>query len=123
MAATLNYTVNLQRIDADNAIRNQVVFSASLSLPASIIGDDTLSIINNELDKDVGLLAAVMDFFYIESDKEIVVKFGATNGTPFTIRAGGSMTIDAKNLTALYISNTSGATATVRVIQALRQTL
>lgn len=121
MADSLNYTVNIQRTDSDNAIRNQADASASISLPDNYVGDTTVPVVNNELDKPVALLNSVMDFFYISADKAVTVKFNSTTGTPFTLRAGGVMVVDGINLTALYLSNTSGSTAVVRIIQALRQ--
>ncbi len=121
MADSLNYTVNIQRTDANNAIRNQADASASLSLPDNYVGDTTVPVANNEVDKPVALLHAFMDFFYITADKAITVKFGSVTGTPFTLRSGGVMVVDGSNITALYLSNTSGSTAVVRIIQALRQ--
>jgi hypothetical protein len=121
MADSLNYTLNIQRVDTNNAIRNQADTSVSISLPDNFIGDETRALSNGQLDQPVTFLNSVMDIIYIQTDMEITVKFNAISGTPFLLRAGGSMLVDGKNLTALYLSNTSGSTAVVRVIQALRQ--
>lgn len=122
-AISLNYAVNIQRVDADNAIRNQLDATASITLPNDIIGDTTLALINNELDHPVCLVNPTMDIVFVQADTEITVKFNTVTDTPFVLRAGGCMLVDAKNMTGIYLSNTSGSTATVRVLQALRQSL
>ena len=57
----------------------------------------------------------------ILTNQEVVVKFNDVLGTPFTLRANGCLLIDGKNITAVYVSNSSGTQAVVRFQQAVRQ--
>jgi len=121
MALSLNYTINLQRVDPDNAIRNQADREASISIPDNILGDDTLTLPDGQLDKQMNKLGPVIDFVLLLTDQEITVKFNTVLGTPFIIRKCGSLLVDGKNIDQVFISNTSGSPATVRYIQAVRQ--
>lgn len=120
---TLNYVVNIQRVDASNAIRNQLDTTASISLPNNIIGDTTLALVDNQLDYHVCLIQPAMDLVFVQTDTEITVKYNTTTDTPFVLRPGGCMLVDALNLSGIYLSNTSGSIATVRILQARRQSI
>lgn len=119
----LNYVVNIQRVDESNAIRNQLDVAATVTLPNNIIGDTTIALVDNQLDYHVCLIDPIMDLVFVQTDGEITVKYNTVTDTPFVLRSGGCMLVDGKNLTGIYLSNTTGSTATVRILQARRQSL
>lgn len=120
MSISLNYVVNMQRVDADNTIRNQMDASASLVLPNNILGDDTIALANGAVNTPVTLLNTVVDFLFIQSDKDITIRLIANDAPALTTKA---FFLDGKNITAVFLSNASGSTATVRIVQALTQAL
>lgn len=121
MSLSVNYTLTLQRVDPDNGIRNQFDGAAEVAIPDNIFGDNTYCFKDGDVDKQVQLIADIVDMVAILTDQEITVKFNDILGTPFTLRAGGSMLIDGKNLIGIFVSNSSGNEAHPRIIQAVRQ--
>ena len=121
MPLSVSYALTLQRVDPDNGIRNQFDGDAVVNIPDNIFGDNTYCFKDGDVDKVVQLISDIVDMVAILTDQEIVVKFNDVLGTPFTIRAGGTMFIDGKNITAIFVSNSSGNEAHPRIIQAIRQ--
>jgi len=50
----------------------------------------------------------------LQTDQQLSVAFNGVTATPITLTAGGIMLLDGASLTALSISNASGATANLR---------
>lgn len=121
MPLSVNYVLTLQRVDSDNGIRNTFDPEASITIPDNLFGDSTYCFVDGTVDKPVGLITDILDLVAISTDQEITVKFNDILGTPFTLRAGGALLIDGKNITAIFISNSSGYEAHPRIIQAIRQ--
>jgi hypothetical protein len=123
MPLSVRYSLTVQRVDPDNGIRNQLDGTADIPVPDNIFGDNTYAIPDGTVDMPISLIYSTVDIVSILTSQEIVVKFNDILGTTFTLRPGGSMLIDGKNITAIYISNASGNQAVVRVLQAVRQDL
>ncbi len=121
MPLSVSYSLTLQRVDPDNGIRNQLDGEASVTIPDNIFGDNTYCFKDGDVDKEVQLISDIIDIVAILTDQEITVKFNDVLGTPFTLRAGGSLLIDGKNITGIFVSNSSGNEAHPRIIQAIRQ--
>lgn len=121
MSLSLAYNLTLQRVDPDNGIRNQLDGDASIAIPDNLFGDSTYAFADGDVDKSIALIDGIIDVLAILTDQEIVVKLNDVLGTPITMRAGGTLLIDGKNITGVFISNSSGNTAHPRVIQAVRQ--
>lgn len=121
MPLSVRYSLTVQRVDPDNGIRNQLDGAADIAVPDNIFGDNTYCVADGAVDKPLELIFSTVDLVAILTSQEVVVKFNDVLGTPFTLRAGGCMLIDGKNITAVYVSNASGNDAVVRFQQAVRQ--
>jgi hypothetical protein len=122
MAQTLNYELKLQQLDEDQNIIGQAEVDASISIPNDISGDDKYQIAAGAIDQSLPLNSSYVDFVLLTSGSEYTVKFNQTTGTPFTPRQDGSILLDVKNITAVYISNPGLNPIRVRMITAVRQT-
>ena len=120
MVSCLNYNLKLQRVDSNNVITNQADLSQSVNLPNNVVGDQNYLIAAGAVDVPLNIESPNADIVALFPAVEITVKLNAVTGTPMTIRSGGVLFIDGKNITAIYVSNSGSSAANLRFIQAER---
>lgn len=121
MSLTVNYSIHLERVDADSGIRSIQDITGTDGPPESQFGDNTLMVADGDVDKVMYLVAPTVDVLSIQSDTPITIKLNSTATTP--IPGVTVFYLNATNITALYFSNSSGKPATVRFINYTKQTI
>lgn len=119
MAAKLAYTLKIQATDDDNLVTTQAEVDADLVLDMDVAGDNTYKVLAGAVDMPLFVMDDNVDVVCLIPARELTVKFQDVLGTPFTLRKGGAMLIDAKDITKVFVSN-SGAETKIRFIQGSR---
>lgn len=70
-----------------------------------------------EVDYEVNLVKSSLEFIYIFTDTEVVVKINAISGEARTINAGGVYIFSSQNVDTLYITNSTDKNAKVTVVE------
>lgn len=118
--AKLAYTLKIQGTDENNLVGTQAEVDAEISLDMDVNGDENYKVPAGAVDLPLHVLDGNVDVVVLIPKIEMTVKFNSVSGTPFTIRAKGAMLVDAKDITAIFVSN-AGAVSNIRLIQGSRQ--
>ena len=119
----ISYSLTVQEVDSDLNILSTTVIDPSISLASSITSNSKFNVPTGTIDKEVPLTdlfgepEPTIDFLLIRASGAITFKLESTSAAPLSIRSGGVVLLDSANITALYISNASGAAVVVQVIQ------
>lgn len=127
VAQRMAYVMRLQRVTDDDVILSEDEIEQSITIPDDISGAETYQIKPNTVDQPIPNLANFQDVVMVRlsptSPKGCVVKFNTATDTPFTIRPGGMVFVDAENILQILVSNPDPkASAFFRITRGVRQT-
>jgi hypothetical protein len=121
------YVLRLQRVTNEDVILSEDEIEQSITIPDDISAAETYQIKANTVDQAIPNIANFQDLVMVQLSKTspagCVVKFNTSTDTPFTIRPGGMIFIDASNILQILVSNPSPtASAFFRITRGVRQT-
>jgi len=126
MAQRIAYSLRLQRVTEEDVILSEDIVEERINIPNDISGGESYQIQPNTVDLPLPNIGNFQDLVFIRLSKispaGCVVKFNTPTDTPFTIRPGGIILVDAQNLAQILVSNPSANQAAYfRVTRGVRQ--